>query len=617
MQQLKKEIGFKTLILLTINSIVGTGIYFLPALGAHYAGPASLLSWAIMSVIAIFISLYFAELVSMFPKAGGTYEFVKQAFGEIPSFILGWMSWIIANITTSMLIVGAVYYLLPGAEFTTSLIVSLFFILFFNLINYSGIKQSSKMVLIFGVMTIAALLVIIIPGMFQIDINNFTPFFVFPNSTVFLAIFFIAETFFGWETITFLAEEVKDAQRTIPKALIISTIIISILAILLTTVCLGVINWETFSQEKAPLVAVASVLFGESFGKIFAFIIFIPIIGTAAGWIISSPRLLFAMARDKVFISDAKKIHKKRGTPHIAILFQTIITIVITLIAFGNYQYLLTLLVPLVLITYSVIMACVIKLRFSKPKVKRYFKAPFGIIGPLAVIIFNFYLIFLWITHEPSINILAFALGMIILGLPAYLIIKLQTDRNFIEKYFDQIGFIFDIYALRILVRTEHREKVVESADIDDDHIILDYGCGTGITTRMIAKKCYRVVAGDISEKQLKKAMKSGKKHNNIIYTKLTKASPFKIGMFDRVVSSIAINYFINPEKELEKINKSLKKNGKVSFLAIIAPTITTHPFLHHNRTIKTVFREAGFKDIKVDRDEWQFGEYIYITARK
>ena len=80
---------------------------------------------------------------------------------------------------------------------------------------------------------------------------------------------------------------------------------------------------------------------------------FIPIIGTAASWIVSSPRLLFAMARDKVFISNIKKIHPKYRTPHIAILFQVIMTILVTLIAFGNYETLLQLLLPLVMICYS------------------------------------------------------------------------------------------------------------------------------------------------------------------------------------------------------------------------------------------------------------------------
>jgi len=616
MQQLKKEIGFKTLMILTINAILGTGIFFLPALGAMYAGPASIISWILMSFVAIFISLYFAELVSMFPKAGGTYEFVKQSFGEVPSFLIGWLSWIIANITTSMLIVGAIYYLLPGASFSVSLGLSLFFILIFNFINYRGIKQSSKMVLIFGIITITILMILILPGIFYIDTANYSPFFVFPSSAIFLAIFFIAETYFGWETITFLAEEVKDARRILPKALVLATLVISLIAIALTTVSLGVVNWQVFSTQKAPLASLAAAIFGTDIAKILSVIIFIPIIGTAASWIISSPRLLFAMSRDKVFISSIRKIHTKYGTPHVAILFQTVMAIAITLIALGSYTYLLALLIPLVLITYSVILACVIKLRISKPKTKRYFKAPFGKIGPAIIILFNFYLLYLWVTHESALNMIFIAIALILLGLPAYIIIKLQTDRKFIEKFFDRIGLVFDIYVLRILIRGKHRDKIIKNINIKSDHIVLDYGCAQGLNTRKVAKLCDKVVAADISAKQLKKAIKKTPDIPNIIYLKLSRAAPFKRSMFDRIIAVVSINYFVRPEKELKKLHSSLKRGGKAGFLALIAPGITTHPFLKHDRMIKTIFKEAGFKNTRVER-KGKLIQYIYITAKK
>src|SRR3989338_8366032 len=102
--KLKKGIGYKTLLLLTLNAILGTGIFFLPALGARIAGPASVISWVIMSFIAVMTSTYFAELISMFPRSGGAYEFTKRAYGQAHSFIVGWTSWIVANVTIAMLI---------------------------------------------------------------------------------------------------------------------------------------------------------------------------------------------------------------------------------------------------------------------------------------------------------------------------------------------------------------------------------------------------------------------------------------------------------------------------------------------------------------------------------
>jgi len=113
MGELKRELSFKAILLITINSIIGTGIFFLPSVGTKYAGPMSIISWIIMSVIAIYISMCFAELVSMFPKAGGVYEYSKQAYGRFTSFLIGWITLIAGNITIVMLVVGAIQYILP------------------------------------------------------------------------------------------------------------------------------------------------------------------------------------------------------------------------------------------------------------------------------------------------------------------------------------------------------------------------------------------------------------------------------------------------------------------------------------------------------------------------
>ena len=135
MTKLKRTIGKKTLLILSINSIIGSSIFFVPGIAASYAGSASILAWIAMSVIAIIISTYFAELVSMFPKSGGAYEFVKNAFGKSTAFLFGWMSWIVSSITVSMLVVGSLIYIFPDASASFKILSALFFILLFNFIN--------------------------------------------------------------------------------------------------------------------------------------------------------------------------------------------------------------------------------------------------------------------------------------------------------------------------------------------------------------------------------------------------------------------------------------------------------------------------------------------------
>ena len=109
--ELKKSISFSVLILLAINAIIGTGIFFVPGIAAAIAGPASIISWIAVAVIAMLIAACFAELVGMFPKAGGVYEYTKQAFGEFGGFLVGWTSWLVANVTIAMLAIGCLAYL--------------------------------------------------------------------------------------------------------------------------------------------------------------------------------------------------------------------------------------------------------------------------------------------------------------------------------------------------------------------------------------------------------------------------------------------------------------------------------------------------------------------------
>ena len=146
MAQLKKELSYPVLLLLAINSMLGTGILFLPGFAAFIAGPASLLAWIGAAVIAIFIAMCFAELSGMMPRSGGVYEYTKQAFGGFAGFMTGWMTWIVANVSIAMFVSGGFIYL--GAIFNMSellmLILSIAFILGITYVSYRGIGASGK-----------------------------------------------------------------------------------------------------------------------------------------------------------------------------------------------------------------------------------------------------------------------------------------------------------------------------------------------------------------------------------------------------------------------------------------------------------------------------------------
>ncbi|MEM7819522.1 MAG: amino acid permease [Candidatus Aenigmatarchaeota archaeon] len=620
MLQLKKTIGRKTLLFLMLNAILGTGIFFLPAIGARYAGPASLISWIIMSLIAILISLYFAELVSMFPKSGGVYEFIRKAYGEFLSFIIGWTAWIIANITIAMLIVGSLDYLFASYSFFFNLITAIIIILMFNYISYRGIDISTKLLLFFGIITIASILILIIPGFMYINPKNFDPFFVTSIPSIFLAIYFIAETFFGWETATYLSEEVKNARKVIPKVMIQATVIIAIISIALVFVSLGVVNWHIFGKQEVPLLYLSNILFGNEITKLFALIIFIPLIGTAASWIVSSPRLLFAMSRDKVLVPRFKKIHKKYQTPYNAILFQTIVTCIVTVVGLANFKILLSLLVPLVFILYSFIMFSFLKLRKIKSNVKRYYKAPLGRIGPIFIILFNVFLLFVWLFEVlDAILTLLLVFILIFLGTPLYIIIKLQTDEKFIEKFFNKISLLWD-KLFPLWYGIEERKKVVDRLKLKNGDNVLDFGCGSGITTYEIAKRIPNgtIVALDLSEKQLEKAIKKIKKLElpNVIFIKEHQLK-FKKCYFDAISAVGVLEYMDDPKKTIRKLIKLLKKGGRFSFLSFGKSFgIPAPEFLENREKTKKLFSKLNV-NVHIKIEKKKFTEYYYIWGKK
>src|SRR3990167_8902209 len=152
MAELKRVLGFWTILSLSIGSIIGTGLFFGPAIASRYSGNASILAWLILSIIAVYISFYFAELVSMYPKAGGIYEFSKHSYGRFFSFLMGWTAWIVGNLTTALLIVAAIDYLIPHpSKVLLKIGIAILLIILLNTIAFFGIEASGFVVVILSI----------------------------------------------------------------------------------------------------------------------------------------------------------------------------------------------------------------------------------------------------------------------------------------------------------------------------------------------------------------------------------------------------------------------------------------------------------------------------------
>lgn len=614
MPALRRAIGFPLLLLLAINALLGSDIFFTPGIAAGYAGPASLLAWIIVGVFALLMAGFFGELVSAWPAAGGIYEYAKHGLSEPSAFLVGWIAWVAASITIATELVGGLLYLLPGAPVYFLILLSLGLLAFFSLIALRGIELSAAILLAFGIATLLTIFVFIFVGLPAVNPANYSPFWVAGLSGIALGAFFVANMFFGWEGMTYLAEEVKDPRKTLPKALLVATGVLAVIGIAIAAVSMGVMRWDALAASSAPLADAADIAL-PSLGMVIRMMAAVAIIGTAASWVVFTPRLLFAMARDNMFIRGIQKLHPKWQTPYLAIGLQAAVAAVVTVISIAKIEVLFGLVIPLYVLMYLAFLLCFVRLRPLSGK--REFTAPFGRIGPPIAGLFMLGMLVLWLGTEGALTSFGLVLALIVVGFPAYIIVKLQTDRAFVEKYWNRMAVALNIYVPLLLAG--QWKQAIDFANVRKGHTVLDYGCGAGWLTQQLAGRAGRVVATDISEKQLDRAIAriSHAELANVMFVKASRPAPFPTSSFDRIVCSVAINYFVNPQKELSALARTLKRGGRAVFLAVRAPGISIHPFLRRDGTIKTVFRAARLRGTSIRR-VCMFGrEYIYISATK
>lgn len=628
MAELRKNLGFWTVFSLTVTAMIGTGMFFGTSLAAEKVGNASLLIWLILGIITVYVGACFGELTSMYPSAGGIYEFSKHAYGKgITSFLIGWTSWVVINMMNSLLIVAALEYILPaGTSIIAKIALSIIIISILNFFAFLGTESISALLGFFAILILVLLMAIVAFGMPHINTSNYSPFFSAPPIMLFVAFFFVVETFFGWENATFMAEETKDAEKTIPKALLWSSAFVSILGVLLAAVLLGVIPWQLLGQSATPITDLAAVIFSSNWAFAIKIGIFLALIGSAAGGLIGGPRLLLGLARDKFFIEQLADIHPKFQTPYKAILFQTFISIIVIIFGFGNYNDILSLLVPIALIMYISVIMSVTILRYKKPNAPRAFRVWFGKIGPVIVSSIYICVIIAWLAFTPNaFNSFKLGLSFILVGIPIFLLLISYYDPESIKKLNDSFAR-FGVILEALTFPKQFRQELMSYFKDLEEKTILDYGAGVGTLTMGLAESVGskgKIYATDLSLKNIeilrRRLAKKSYDNVEVIHDEhqINRIHP-SITNVDMVFSVGMLGYIQDVKKVLREIHKILPKQGKICMVEYvdyfwILPNIK---WLSSNEEVAKVFREAGFAVHVIRKKRW-FWAYLIVYGIK
>ncbi len=401
--------------LLVIGSMIGSGIFIVSADIARLVGSAGwmIAVWVLTGVLTLAAALSYGELAGMFPKAGGQYVYLREAWGRRMGFLYGWSFFTVIQ-TGTIAAVGVAFgkflgYLVPemgegnvfpiagGFSVHAAQLVAIGIILLLTFINTRGIESGKIVGALFTWSKIAAMAALIIAGFLLVKASawpaNWTDAWeamtvTYKNGSIThellsgetliaaLCIAAVGSIFSSdaWNSVTFIAGEMKRPERNIPLALFAGTLVVTALYITMNLMYLNVLTVSQIGQAPQERVAVAAadVLFGASGAKIIAVLVMISTFGCNNGLILSGARVYNTMAHDGLFLPAAKRLNSK-GVPAAALWMQALWAVILCLS--GGYGQLLVYIVVVALLFYMITIGGIFKLRRTRPDLPRPYKA--------------------------------------------------------------------------------------------------------------------------------------------------------------------------------------------------------------------------------------------------
>lgn len=416
MSELKRHMGLFHLTMYGVGLILGAGIYVLIGEAVGLAGGFVWITFVLGSIVALFAGLSYAELSSIFPKAAAEYTFIKNAFkNNFFAFIIGWLTVITSMIMASTVALGFGGYF---SEFLSIPITisAVILIGILSIINFIGIRESSWTNTIFTVIEVVGLILIIIIG-FTISEPEPVNYFESPTGFTGIVIAFVLVffAFIGFEDMANVAEEVRNPKKTIPRAIILSVMIAGIIYVLVSLAVVRVINWEDLSLSAAPLADVAEKGLGTQGHIILSGIALFAITNTVLITLVAGSRMIYGMAREKLFPDILAKVHSKTKTPWVAVIILMLIAIGFSLI--GDIVIVANITVFAIVITFAAINLAVIVLRYTEPNIERKFRIPINIgkfpILPIFGLGISLYMVFQFEIQIVFVGLMIIGIGAI------------------------------------------------------------------------------------------------------------------------------------------------------------------------------------------------------------
>jgi len=434
-----RTLGLGSSTALVIGSIIGTGVFTMPAVLAD-AGTSSILVLGVISLGAVLLGVLFGQLTKRVPSSdGGLYAYSRHEFGDFAGYLTAWCYWITAWAGNAAIVSSWVLYVeslfsIHNPSAWTNFAIAMVGLWIPAAINLVGVRQMAWFQNVSVVLKFLPLLVVGIVGWFFVKASNFGPFNATGGSlydAIGIAAGVALFSFIGVECASIAAGRVKDPRRNVGRASVFGTLASALLYIVVSAVVMGLVSHSSLSGNGAPFVDAFQTMFGHAawVGKLVAATAVVSGIGALNGWTLVTAEMPWAAAKDGLFMPQFAKVNRD-GTPWFGIVVSTIVASALMAFAYSGhtglnvFTYLVNLSVVTVAIPYF-FSACaqVAYLASRRRKVNGWALARDASIAGASV------LFSLWVTFTAGYKSVYQAMLLLLIGIPIYAFLKARRER--------------------------------------------------------------------------------------------------------------------------------------------------------------------------------------------
>jgi APA family basic amino acid/polyamine antiporter len=447
--ELARDLGVSHASAVVVGTIIGSGIFLVPAEMMQAVGSAKLvyLAWLVGGLLSFFGALTYAELGAMKPQAGGEYVYVRDAYGPLAGFLYGWTWFVIAKpASIATITIGLVRILgtFPVFAFFSQDILTVPFAVSYgqlvaiaatvliSFLNYIGIKKAGEFQLVFTVLKVAIILGIVVIG-FGYSAgawSNFAGSYSGAKGGIagFIAALVAALwAYDGWNDLNMVAGEVRQPERNIPIALIVGVATVGALYMLVNAAVQYVLPAAAIAASPRPASDAIGLVLGNFGASVVSAGMALSMLVTLNGTTMSGARVPFAVARDRYFFSALAEVHPRFHTPSMAIIVQAVLAIVLLLLG-GNFRQLFSLAIFSEWLFYMIAGSTIFVFRARDPQAARPYRVWGYPVVPVLFVIAS--AVLLYYTFTDNLRNSALGTLVILAGVPVFYAFARQQSES-------------------------------------------------------------------------------------------------------------------------------------------------------------------------------------------